>query len=169
MFMNPLTAFVLWTTSASLVIATAACSGRVQSDSRAADQAAIREADAAALRAIAAKQIDAIVSYYDEQASLLMPNAPIVTGKEQIRKTWEQMFTIAGFHFAPTTTKIEVARSGDLAYAQGTYQFSASNPNGGSAHDRGKFVVVWKKQPNATWKIVADIWNSDIPASATKA
>ena len=42
--MSQFTAFVLWTISASLVMATAACSGRVQSDSRAADEAAIREA-----------------------------------------------------------------------------------------------------------------------------
>jgi len=29
--------------------------------------------------------------------------------------------------------------------------------------DRGKFVVVWKKQADGAWKIVADIWNSDMP------
>jgi uncharacterized protein (TIGR02246 family) len=140
----------------------AACSGPT-SDSRVADEAAIREADAASLRAIAAKQVDTTVSYYDEQASILMPNAPIVTGREQIRKAWEQMFAIPGFNLAPKTTKVEVARSGDLAYAQGTYEFAAAAPQGRPINDRGKFVVVWKKQTDGVWKIVADIWNSDAP------
>ena len=152
-----------WTAGASVVMMMTACAGRVGSDSRAADEAAIREADAASIKAIAARQVVATVSYYDDGASILMPNAPIVTGKEEIRKAWEQMFAIPGFHLAPTTTKIEVARSGDLAYAQGTYDFTASDPGGGPVNDQGKFVVVWKKQPDATWKIVADIWNSDMP------
>jgi ketosteroid isomerase-like protein len=143
-----------------------ACSGPT-SDSRVADEAAIREADAASLRAIAAKQVDATVSFYDEQASILMPNAPIVTGREGIRKVWEQMFAMPGLNFAPKTTKLEVARSGDLAYTQGTYEFTAADPQGRPVNDRGKFVVVWKKQTDGAWKAVADIWNSDaLPAAA---
>ena len=130
-------------------------------------EAAIREADAASLKAIAAKRLDATVSYYDEQASILMPNTPIVTGREESRTAWEQMFAIPGFHLAPRTTRIEVARSGELAYAQGTYEFSANDPEGKPVNDRGKFVVVWKKQTDGAWKIAADIWNSDRPPAPT--
>ena len=151
---------------AAVVLAMTACSGPVQSDSRAADEAAIRDADAASLRAIAARQVDATLSYYDEGASLLMPNAPIVTGRDGIRKAWEPMFAIPGFRLEPKTTKVEVARSGDLAYAQGSYQFTAFDPKGGPVNDRGKFVVVWKKQPGSTWRIAADIWNSDMQPAA---
>lgn len=139
------------------------CSRSAPPDSRAADEAAIREADAASLRAIAAKQVDATLSYYDEGASILIPNAPIVTGRERIRGAWEQMFAIPGFNLAPKTTKVEVARSGDLAYAQGSYEFSATDPKGARVLDRGKFVVVWKKQADGAWRIAADIWNSDMP------
>lgn len=155
---------ILWPAVASIAATMlAGCSGLAPSDSRAADEAAIREADAASLRAIAAKETDATVSYYDERASILIPNAPIATGREEIRKAWKQMFAIPGFNLAPRTTKIEVARSGDLAYAQGTYEFTAADPQGRPVSDRGKFVVVWKKQTDGAWKIVADIWNSDAP------
>jgi uncharacterized protein (TIGR02246 family) len=167
--MKRLTSIAVWTFWTSIAMAAMACSRPNASDSRVIDEAAIREADAASLRAIAAKHIDATVSYYDEQASILMPNAPIVTGREEIRKAWEQMFAIPGFHLAPKTTRVEVARSGDFAYAQGTYEFTASDPRGKPVNDRGKFVVVWKKQDDGAWRIVADIWNSDTPASAPKA
>jgi ketosteroid isomerase-like protein len=166
--MKRLTREAVWIIWISVALATAGCSGSNARDSRAADEAAVREADVASVRAIAAKQIDATVSSYDEQASILMPNAPIMTGREDIRKAWEQMFAIPGFNLAPKTTRIEVARSGDLAYAQGTYEFAANDPQGKPINDHGKFVVVWKKQTDGAWKIVADIWNSDTPAPAPK-
>jgi ketosteroid isomerase-like protein len=161
--MKQLARLALWILWVSTSIATTACSGRSASDSRAADETAIREADAASLRAIATKQTEATLSYYDEGASILIPNAPIATGRVDIRKAWEQMFAIPGFDLAPKTAKVEVARSGDLAYTQGTYEFAAIGPSGAPVKDRGKFVVVWKKQTDGAWKILADIWNSDLP------
>jgi ketosteroid isomerase-like protein len=41
-----------------------------------------------------------------------------------------------------------------------------SDPSGKPINDRGKYLAVWKKQPDGTWKCVMDIWNSDLPASA---
>jgi ketosteroid isomerase-like protein len=140
-----------------------ACSGPASSGSSASDEAAIRLADAASLKAIAAKQLDATVSFYDAEASIFIPNAPIATGREEIRKAWVRMFAVPGFTLAPTITKVEVARSGDLAYAQGTYVATANDAKGTPNTDRGKFVVVWKKQADGAWKIVADIFNSDLP------
>jgi hypothetical protein len=98
--MNLIARHTLRTAGVGIAAMLIACSGPT-SGSCVADEAAIREADAASLRAIAAKQVDATVSYYDEQASILMPNAPTVTGREGIRKAWEQMFAIPGFNFAP--------------------------------------------------------------------
>jgi ketosteroid isomerase-like protein len=30
--------------------------------------------------------------------------------------------------------------------------------------ERGKYLSVWKKQSDGSWKCVADTWNSDLPA-----
>ena len=167
--MKQLTLIAVRVFGATIAMAAIACSRPNAFDSRATDESAIREADAASLRAIAAKDVDSTVSYYDEQASILIPNASIVTGRDAIRKAWEQMFAVPGFNLAPKTTKVEVARSGDLAFAQGTYEFTANDSHGKPVNDHGKFVVVWKKQTDGRWKIVTDIWNSDTPASAANA
>ena len=53
---------------------------------------------------------------------------------------------------------MEVARSGDFAYSTGSY--AIANP----AIDKGKFVDVWKKQADGSWKAAADVINSDLPA-----
>ncbi len=160
--MKQLPRITLRTACGCLVILTVACSSPAPADSRAADEAAIRQADAASLKAIAAKQLDATLSFYDEGASLFIPNAPIVTGREAIRKAWTQMFAATGFAFTPKTTQVEVARSGDLACVQGSYESAANAPKGALVTDRGKFVVVWKKQADGAWKVAADIWNSDL-------
>jgi ketosteroid isomerase-like protein len=66
-------------------------------------------------------------------------------------------------------TKAEASRGGDLAYTVGTYQFTLNNAKGKPVTDRGKYMTVWKKQPDGKWKAVADTNNSDLPApSASK-
>jgi len=163
--MERISRLALGATFCVLVVLTIACSRSAPPDSRAVDEAAIRDTDDAWLEAIAAKEVGAIASFYDENASLFAPNAPIVTGREAIRSTLSQLFSSPGFVFTPRTTKVEVARSGDLAYAQGVYDLTIHNPKGVPTADRGKFVVVWKKQADGSWKAVADIFNSDLPAT----
>jgi ketosteroid isomerase-like protein len=59
---------------------------------------------------------------------------------------------------------VEVARSGDLAYAIGTYTLTMKDSQGKPIADRGKFMEVWKRQPDGKWKAVADTYNSDLPS-----
>ncbi len=61
-----------------------------------------------------------------------------------------------------------VARSGEIGYVSGTWQFTVNDPARKPATDRGKFVEVLKKQADGTWKCTTDIWNSDLPLPAEK-
>ncbi len=137
-------------------------------DTRTSDEQAIRAADAAWLEAVQAKDVDRIVSFYADDASEFPIAEPIATGKQAIRENWAHMLGIPGLHLVWQITKVEVSRSGDLAYVQSTYQASFENPEGGKpAIERGKAVTVWKKQGDA-WKAVADISNTDSPPPAHK-
>jgi ketosteroid isomerase-like protein len=125
-------------------------------------EAAIRQQDDAWLKAIGGRQLDATVSYYADGAVLLAPNAPIARTRDEIRQAWSQVFASipAGAPFNAGTTQVEVANSGDLAYAVGF--FSVDNP----PIDKGKYLEVWKKQPNGSWKAIVDTFNSDMPAQS---
>ena len=68
--------------------------------------------------------------------------------------------SLPGFALSFTPTKIEVAKSGDIAYDVGTFELKTTDPQGKLVSEAGKYVVVWKKQ-NGQWKAVADIFNSD--------
>ena len=132
-------------------------------DTRAADEAAIRQADIAFSDAAGKKQVDTFVSYYAPDASVFAPNAPIATGTEAIRKMWVQLVETPGFAISWQPVKVEAAGSGDLGYSYGTYEQTMKGPDGNPVTDRGKNVAVWKKQSDGTWKTVADIFNSDLP------
>src|SRR6202041_1796497 len=132
-------------------------------DPRAADETTIRALDAQWAKSAAAKDLDATVGYYSDDASLLAPNSPIASDKQSIREAWNALLG-SGTSLTWQATKVDVAHSSDLAYVVGTYQLMTNDPNGSVAADRGKFVEVWKKQADGSWKTVADIFNSDLPA-----
>ena len=66
-----------------------------------------------------------------------------------------------GFASEETTSRIEVAVSGDLAYQRGTYVLSATDAQGKPTKSTGKFVVIWKKQGDGKCKAIIDIDNAD--------
>jgi uncharacterized protein (TIGR02246 family) len=133
-------------------------------DTRAADERAVREADAAWAKAAAAKDVEARLSFLAEDALVLPPNAPMQTGKESMRKGLSEEMANPGYAISWQASKAEASRGGDLAYTVGTYQFTMTGPKGKPVTDRGKYVTIWRKQPDGKWKAVADIFNSDLPA-----
>jgi ketosteroid isomerase-like protein len=145
----------------TMILLASACN-QAAPDTRAADEAAIREADTQWSKIAGTKNLDATVAYYADDAQVLAPEAPIATTKQAIRALWTQLL-------GPDTTvswqatKVEVARSGDLGYLTGTYELTMKDAKGTATTEKGKMVEVWKKQPDGKWKVVADIFNSDAP------
>jgi uncharacterized protein (TIGR02246 family) len=133
-------------------------------DTRAADEAALKAADEAWAKAAASKDVDKTVAYYSDDATVLPPNSPSVTGKDQIRAIWKSMIEPAGSTIGWKVTKAEVAKSGDLGYVSGTYEMTDMS-TGKPVNDRGKYLEVWKKQADGSWKCVADMFSSDLPAA----
>ena len=91
------------------------CNQGAPIDTRAADERAIRAADAAGLKAAQAKDVNGAVANYADDASWLPPNAPIAKGKDAIRAGWAALLASPGLAIDWQITKLEVARSGDLA------------------------------------------------------
>ena len=149
-----------------IALLTFALACQKSSDTRAADESALREWDAQWSKAASAKDVDKTVSYYADDAMVLPPNGAMVNNKEAIKKIWKDMLTAPGFSGGWKATKVEVARSGELATVSGTWEFATNDAKGKPSTDRGKFVEVVKKQTDGGWKCVTDIWNSDLPLPA---
>jgi len=131
-------------------------------DTRKADEAAIRAASTEWSKAAQAKDLDKGVSPYAEDAIYFSDKGAMVKGKNSIRMAWKDMLALPGPGLSFTTSYVEVARSGDLAYEYGTYDFVTEEKKGKPHDEKGKYVTVWKKQADGTWKVVADIDNTGL-------
>lgn len=139
-------------------------------DTRAADEKAIRELEAQWVKDIAAKDLDKDVAHYDNDASFLLPNMAIVNGKTAITGVHKEMLADSNLVLEFTAAKVEVAKSGDLAYSQGAYTMTTTNPKTKKVGTEvGKYITVYKKQADGGWKAVEDMLNGDSPAVAVKA
>jgi len=125
------------------------------------DEQAIRKLDKDWSAAAQTKDVDKTVSFYSDDASALPFNAPIATGKDQIRQVWAHLTSLPGFALTFGPTKIEVAKSGDLAYDVGTFELKTNDAQGNVNTEVGKYVVVWKKQPDKQWKAIIDMFSTD--------
>ena len=99
---------------------------------------------------------------YTEDAELLIPDAPIVSGREAIAQVWRSIVGSGGSSVRVNTG--EVQESGDWAYGVGAFATSAPD---GKFLNAGKYIVIRKRQSLGEWKIHRDIFNGDIPPSQT--
>jgi ketosteroid isomerase-like protein len=167
---NPL----LLTAVAVLAVACSPTDDAATSDSSA-GVAAATTADAGAVRAsidsLNAKMADAmkradsttIRSLYGDDAVAMMSNTEAWRGRDAIVKGWTGAIPQMGLKDAKFTTD-DVDVAGDLVVETGRYEMTFQ-PKGATKEmkDKGKYVVVWKRQPDGSLKIYRDIGNSDLP------
>ena len=130
-------------------------------DTRAADEAAIRQADAEWSKTGEAKDLDKFMAFWADGAKWLPPNMPGAEGNDAIRKVAAGFLVMPGFSISWEAAKAEV--SGDLGYTIGTYKMTVNDPKGKPMNDHGKYITVWKRQTGGGWKVIADTFNSDMP------
>jgi uncharacterized protein (TIGR02246 family) len=134
-------------------------------DTRAADQKAIADIEAAWLPAWQAKDVDKIVAGYAPDATVMQPDMPAMKGAEAIRAGIKAFVADKNFALTFAPTAVEVARSGDIGYSYGTYSATMTSPKTKKpVTEKGKYVTVYKKQADGSWKAFLDINNADAPA-----
>jgi uncharacterized protein (TIGR02246 family) len=150
-----------------LLAFTTACTQAPPPDTHDADVQSLKDTEAAWAKVMAAKDFEKSMSYYADDASLLMANMPAINGKDAIRAAFKPMFDDPNFALAFQASRVEVAKSADLGYTQGTYTLTITEPRTKKpVTDKGKYVTTYKKQADGTWKVVADMVSSDIPLPA---
>lgn len=92
--------------------------------------------------------------FYEEDAQLLPPNAPMTRGRAAIRQFWAEFFQVAGTDVVLETG--EIAASGDLACSVGRYQGTLAGERA-----QGKYMLVYRRQADGGYKAIADAFNAD--------
>lgn len=118
----------------------------------------VREAVEAGNRAFAAAfgtgDAAAVAALYTEEAVLVPPGAPLVTGRPAIAAFWQGAMDAGTKAVALTTAEVESA--GDLAYELGTAKLSA----GDGSVSEARYIVVWKRVAGR-WYLHRDVWNAE--------
>jgi len=136
-----------------LVLSVAACqpeAGSLSED----DRAAIRANIQAQVEAGLAGDWETFFSVYAEDAVLMLPNIPGAEGLTAIREIdwvsaieWEQSIS-------------EIEGLGDAALVRGTFTLLLDMD--GAVRDQGKYLQVWRKGTDGSWRITEWISNSDL-------
>ncbi len=102
-------------------------------------------------------------SFMTEYSVSLPPNAERVDGRAGVRELILQFTQAEDFSIDWKATSIEVAADGTVAYGIGTFEYSLKDAAGNPVSDKGKWVDVFKKQADGSWKCSVGMWSSDLP------
>jgi ketosteroid isomerase-like protein len=131
----------------------------VGSAARADVRAEIEAANRAFEAAIAKGDAKGAAALYTSSGQVLAPGMDVVSGGESIAKLWQSNMDSGVKGIRLETLEVEAA--GESAHEVGKYELL---DGGGKALDRGKYVVVWKKE-GGRFKLHRDIFNTSIPPS----
>ena len=104
----------------------------------------------------------AVAALYSEDATLLPPNSDVIKGSAGIEAFWGGAMAMGATSVVLTTG--EVFGMGDLVCEIGQYRLTIQPEGMEEMEDVGKYIVIWKKDDNGSWRLHIDIWNSSLPA-----
>lgn len=122
------------------------------------DEKAIRDLVTQTVAAAGRRDMETYLRFYGPDAALVLPGLPIKYGVETQRKSGFP----DGYAIKMDTVKVEISSAGDLAYAFGTYEQRAPDAKTHELADTtGKWLSIFRKQPDGSWGAVADTYNVD--------
>ncbi|MER9893804.1 DUF4440 domain-containing protein [Mesorhizobium sp. M0119] len=99
----------------------------------------------------------AVGQMYTDDAALLPPDSKRIDGRKRVEEFWQGAIK-AGMKNL-TLKALEVEGSGNLAYEVGAFTLGVPSKSGDPSTVAGKYIVVWKKGDDGTWRLHRDIWN----------
>lgn len=92
---------------------------------------------------------------YEPGARLLPPGAPVITGADAVRNFFQRRFDAGSDGGVLETVRLD--EYGEVAIEEGRYGRLA----GEVLLDSGKYLAVFRRQSDGSWRWAIDMWNSD--------
>ncbi len=133
--------------------------------SSAADVEAIKAVMSEYVSGYESRDPDRFGDVFTEDAVRMPPNGAAVVGSKRIRSYYEEWFQRESLDVTLAPSEIQV--SGDWAFAWGSYEATVTSiADGTSRTDTGKWLNVFMRGDDGSWKFHRNIWNSDVPVAA---
>lgn len=153
---------LLWTQAGSAEQKAASSGVRSSDTLAAADIAAIRELSRGYVTHVLARDWPKWSASYAEDAIFLVPNEPALVGRKSMEAWAATLAPLKAF----SIEQLEFHGRGDFAFVRGRFSLVATPPNQPEARDTGKFLELWRRQPDGGWRMYRDAFNSDEQAPA---
>ena len=105
--------------------------------------------------------LDRIVSYWGEEATVMMAGLPTFRGKSAIRGYIAESLKIPGFKISWEPLEAHVSASGDMGYIVERSQVTVPDSTGKLITSHSRAVTVWRKGADGRWRNMVDISNAD--------
>lgn len=96
---------------------------------------------------------------YLEDGAVLPPGTPRQDGRAAVQAFWQGAIDM-GFGDVKLRTD-EIEDLGSVATAVGTFSGTVPDGEGGRTTVGGKYMLIWRKDADGTWRVHRDIWNFD--------
>ena len=133
-----------------------------------AERAALMAADDAFFESMKASDDPAatLSAHFLDDANVLAPDMPMARGKEASLAIFAALAELPGYSLRWKAEIAEVSGAADLGYTIGPYHMEFQDPEGNPVVIDGKFLTIWKRQPDGSWKTAVDMFNEDGPSPA---
>ena len=132
-----------------------------------ADVAALQAMQDRELAVIAGGNIDTMLTVYTADVMMMPPGEPAVKGADALRKWLEAFLKDVSASGKYTSADVQVA--GDWGVVRYSGELTATPRKGGKPMTETiKGIHIYKRQPDGTWKIAQDVWNTDSPPPVAK-
>lgn len=121
-----------------------------------ADELAIREQSAEFSAAFVRGDAEAMVAIYTSDAVIAPPGMGFLSGRQALLDYWSPKPGRKVTRHKAVPERIEI--HGDLAYDYGLYA-GATETQGQTSAWGGKYLIVWRRGTDGTWRMAQDMWN----------
>lgn len=124
-------------------------------------RASLIAADEAFAAATAERGLEGWMAAFDSSAIQMEPDVRFTPGIGAIRAAMAPAFADTTFRLTWRPTMAFASAAGDLGYTLGVWQSRHYTADGKAAVATGKYVTIWRKQADGSWKVVFDGGNPD--------
>jgi ketosteroid isomerase-like protein len=105
------------------------------------------------------RDVEAILSYWTDDAMVLPPGLKSVRGKEALREYVRSSLSIPGFSITWKSSDVVMSPDGMLAYMFSANSMTMAASDGNKVTLPGRAITIWRKEPDGEWRCAVDIWN----------
>jgi len=116
----------------------------------------LMNADRAFAKATAERRMEGFLSFLGEDAATIRPDSAVISGKKAVAERWSALLGDPATTISWKPLKASLAESGDMGFTVGSYEITKESANGRTAAGSGKYITIWRKQGDGSWRVVFD-------------